>query len=294
MRRLLLGVLALGALVPVAHGAAGGCDTYAERPIETGRTPRALPELSGLAASRRHPGIYWAHNDSGNAFVLHAIRETGAIVATFTILDATALDPEDIGVGPCARNERRSCIYIADTGDNLRSRSKAQIVRVIEPDVLRSGPLIARAFPFAYADGAHDAEALLVDPRTAELYVVTKSIMSLGDAYRVELSDGPQPGRAVHVASLSPTSGFDALVTAGSVHPSGTRVLLRTYAGLWEIRLPGATSLADVLRSGVPQLVPSLRLLQGEAVSYTADGMGYFLGGEGKDTPLARVDCRRP
>ena len=29
-----------------------------------------LDEVSGLAASRAHPGIYWAQNDSGNAWKL--------------------------------------------------------------------------------------------------------------------------------------------------------------------------------------------------------------------------------
>ncbi len=294
VRRFVLALLLAGLAVPRADGAPGGCETYDDRPIETGHTPAALPELSGLAASRRHPGIYWAHNDSGNAFVLYALRESGTVVASFTILGVTAVDPEDVGVGPCARSARRTCIFVADTGDNLRSRSRVQIVRVIEPDDLRSGPLIAQAFPFTYPDGAHDAEALLIDPRTAEAYVVTKSIMSLGDAYRVELTDGARTARAVHVASLSPTSGFDALVTAGSVHPSGTRLLLRTYRGAWELRRPDAPSLAEVLRTGTPHAVPSIRVLQGEAIAYTADGMGYLLGGEGDETPLARVGCRRP
>ena len=33
--------------------------------------------------------------------------------------------------------------------------------------------------------------------------------------------------------------------------------------------------------------------LQGEAVTYTADGMSYLLAGEGDDTAIVRFDCRR-
>ena len=96
----------------------------------------------------------------------------------------------------------------------------------MEPEVLRSGPLVADVFPFKYPDGAHDAEALLIDPRTAEAYVVTKSIMSLGDAYRIDLDPTKRPTRAVHVATLSASAGFDAPSTgppAPTETPAGSR-----------------------------------------------------------------------
>ena len=268
-----------------------GCGTYVESAVQTGRTSRALPELSGLAASRRHRGIFWAHNDSGNAFTIHAMREDGSVVASFPVLDADAVDPEDIALGPCAPRDARSCLYVADVGDNLRTRARAQIIRVVEPLTLRSSPLIGESFAFTYPDHAHDAEAILVDPRTADVIVVTKSLMSLGDAYRVDVHGKPRRQAAVHVATLSAPSGFDSLVTGASVHPSGTRVLLRTYRGLWEYRLPGARDLAEVLHA-TPRDVPAGRLLQGEAVSYTADGTSYLLGGEGSSTAIFRVDCR--
>jgi len=293
-RRLALGFALALLLVPHADGAESGCELYSERVVDTGRTPRALSELSGLAASRRHPGIYWAHNDSGHDLTLFAIRESGKIEAAFSLQGVTATDPEDIGVGPCARNERRTCVYIADTGDNLRSRSQVQVIRVIEPEVLRSGPLIAEGFPFSYPDGAHDAEALLVDPHTGEVFVVTKSIMSLGHAYRIDVDRRTRPTRAVSVGPVSSATGFDALVTSGSVHPSGTRVLLRTYRGVWEFRRAGAHGIGDILRS-TPRVVPGgVSHLQGEAVAYAPDGYGYLLGGEGKGTALLRVDCERP
>ena len=285
--------VALGLLlVAPSDGAEPGCRAYSERIVDAGRTPRALDELSGLVASRRHPGIYWAHNDSGHDLTLYAIRETGKIEAMFPLLNVDAADPEDIGVGPCKRGGAQTCIYVADTGDNLRSRSRVQLLRVLEPETLRSRRLVAEAFPFSYPDGAHDAEALLIDPRSADAFVVTKSIMSLGHAYRIEIGERGRPVRAVSVGPIAAATGFDALVTAASVHPSGTRLLLRTYRGVWELRRPGANGLAEVLRA-VPHAVPGgARHLQGEAVAYTTDGTAYLLGGEGDDTPILRVDCQ--
>jgi hypothetical protein len=276
-----------------ASAASGACDIYAPDPVETGHTPRLVAELSGFVASRRHPGIFWAHNDSGHELVLYALRDDGRVVASFPVLDVNGVDPEDVAIGPCAPREVRTCLYVADTGDNLRSRAQAQVIRVLEPVVLRSGPLVGEAFPFTYPDGAHDAEGILVDPRSADVLVVTKALLSLGDVYRVDVHGKPRRVRAVHVATLSIPNAFDALVTGAAVHPGGTRVLLRTYRGVWEFRRPGATDLVDVLRAP-PRDVPAAMQLQGEAVSYTADGTGYLLGSEGEGAPLFRVDCRTP
>ena len=293
MRRLARGIALALALVPAADAAENGCQVYADRIVPTGRVHRPLSELSGLVASTRHRGIYWAHNDSGHDLTIYAIRESGQIEATFP-LGIAATDPEDIGLGPCTRNDPRTCIYVADTGDNLRSRTRAQVIRVPEPDTLQSHRLVAERFPFTYPDGAHDAEALLVDPRTAEVFVVTKSIMSLGHAYRITLERTARPTIATQTGPVSTATGFDALVTAGSVHPDGTRVLLRTYRGVWEFRRADGKSLADVLRSTPRELPGGIQHLQGEAIAYTADGMGYLLGGEGHGTALLRVDCAQP
>ena len=57
----------------------------------------AIPEASGIVKSRRHPGIFWVHNDSGNAPLLFAIRADGQIVRQFR-LDVPNIDWEDIAI----------------------------------------------------------------------------------------------------------------------------------------------------------------------------------------------------
>ena len=37
----------------------------------------AIREASGIVASRRYPGIFWVHNDSGNPPALYAVRRDG-------------------------------------------------------------------------------------------------------------------------------------------------------------------------------------------------------------------------
>lgn len=269
------------------------CPQYDARPRLTGRVPTVLRELSGFAGSRRHPGIFWAHNDSGNAPALYALRADGTIAATVPLRGVSLRDPEDIAVGPCAAGSEQSCIYLGDTGDNGSRRRTVQVLKVAEPERLDDAPLVPAILPFRYPDGPHDAEALAVDPTTARVFVITKTLFSLGDVYRIDGLGSREGGSAVRIRTLRPPREFDSTTTAAAAHPSGTRLLLRTYTRAWELRSPGARSFEDVL-DAEPVAVPEQSQPQGEAISYTADGRDYLLGGEGAGSPLYLVTCSGP
>jgi hypothetical protein len=280
-------------LLAASAAAAAGpapCPDYAPRAERTGRVPAVLAELSGFAASRVHRGVFWAHNDSGNAPALHALRADGTIAATCPLRGVRVRDLEDVAVGPCSAGSPDSCIYLGDIGDNGRRRQSAQILKVPEPAQLRNQPLVPVTLPFRYAGGPLDAEALVVDPRSARVFVIAKSLLSLGDVYRIEDLGAREGGKAVRVRTLRPPRQFDAATTGADAHPSGTRLLLRTYTGAWELRSPDARSFEDVLEAD-PVAVPDAAQPQGEAVAYTFDGRGYLLGGERAGSPLYRVRC---
>ncbi len=290
MPRRVLATLLLVCAMPAAAAAPAPCPRYAAHPERTGHVPAVLRELSGFAASHVHPGIFWAHNDSGNAPALYALRPDGTIVATLVLRGATLRDPEDIAVGPCTAGASNSCIYLGDIGDNGARRPSVQILKVEEPDRLADGLLVPAILPFRYADGPTDAEALVVDPWTARVFVITKSLLSLGAVYRVDDLGGREGGMAVRVRTLRAPREFDASTTGASAHPSGTRLLLRTYTRVWELRSARARAFEDVL-DAEPVAVPEASQPQGEAVSYTWDGRGYLLAGEGVNGPIHRVPC---
>ena len=73
-----------------------------------------LPEASGLAVSRRTPGILWSHVDSG-APVLFALDIRGSVKGRVRVEGVKTNDWEDVAVGSCGS---ASCVYIADIGDN--------------------------------------------------------------------------------------------------------------------------------------------------------------------------------
>jgi hypothetical protein len=285
----LLAALLLAWAVPAA-AAPEPCPRYVARAERTGSVPAVLHELSGFAASQVHAGIFWSHNDSGNAPELYALRADGSIAATFRLRGATLRDPEDIAVGPCTPSGDRSCIYLGDIGDNGARRRSVQILKVEEPARLADGLLVPAILPFRYADGPTNAEALVVDPATARVFVITKSLISLGTVYRVDDLGGREGGLAVRVRTLRAPREFDASTTGAAAHPSGTRLLLRTYTRVWELRSPDARAFEDVL-DAEPVAVPEAPQPQGEAVSYTRDGRGYLLAGEGVNSPIHRVRC---
>lgn len=268
----------------------GLCRIYASDLIEVGATPTEIPELSGLVASRRHPDLFWAHNDSGHAVELFAIRKSGEVVARFP-LEVKAHDLEDLALGPCSAGTEETCVYLADVGDNYQVRSEVRILKVPEPDPSAPGSLRPEVLAFRYPDGKHNAESLIADPISGALYVITKAPGTLGQVYRLDgLAEGVMAA-AVLVGTLRPRRGDDHVSTAADLHPTGRRLLLRTYSQVWEFRAPDAGTVEALVNApGIE--VPTAPQQQGEAIAYTADGVGYVMASEGAGGVMFEVRCR--
>ncbi len=276
---------------PVFEPATGmaGCVLYTA-PAETGRTPDVLPELSGLAASARHPGVFWGHNDSGNDFEVFALEPSGTVRARVKLTGASPRDVEDIAVGPCGPGDSRPCLWLGDIGDNFERRDQVRLYRLPEPEQLADATLSVEALPFTYPDGSHDAESLVVD-RSGRPAVITKVSGSLGQVFALE---GLKPGsvvKATLLGVLKAPQELDQATTAADLHPSGERLLLRTYTRAWEVRGPGAQRLEDLVKGTVTR-VPDASQAQSEAIAYFPEGRGYLQGSEFSGQPLLRTDCR--
>ncbi|MFN7134649.1 MAG: hypothetical protein ACK4N5_21395 [Myxococcales bacterium] len=263
------------------------CRTFAPpRQVGTVSDP-ALGELSGIVASRSQPGVYFVHNDSGDAARFFAIDASGALLAEYRLDGVTAVDFEDIDLGPCPSG---TCLFIGDVGDNLRRRGEVVIYRVPEPTVERGAKartLQADALRFTYPDGAHDVEALFAHPRTGELFVVTKHPDTVA-VYAVSQTGGDVQ-QARRIASFKPPEE-GVLFTAGNLHPDGARLLLRAYGALFELR-GSSEDVAALFNSPFRALTPPDEL-QGEAIAWLADGTGWISVAEGAGAVLFRADCR--
>ena len=116
-----------------------------------------VPEASGLAISRRTPGLLWTHNDSGHDEVLYAIDQMGTLRGKVRV-PTRLRDWEDVSAAPC--NKGGDCLYIGDIGDNDKERDSYTIYRLQEPAQLDQGRLAvsADAIPLVYPDKRHNAE----------------------------------------------------------------------------------------------------------------------------------------
>lgn len=278
---------------PPAEGVPG-CSLYGE-PQRVGQVPLELAELSGLAASTRHEGVLWAHNDSGNSFRVFALDASGKVLATVTLTglepkDAARMDLEDIALGPCAPGGSDRCLYLADIGDNFERRQQVRLFRFPEPEVA-DATVAVETLAFSYPDRPHDAESLVLEPRTGRLAVVTKERDSLGEVFAL---DGLAPGtvtKATHLGTLHTPEGVDYRTTAAALHPSGQRLLLRTYTRVWEVRAPGASRLEELVKGQVAE-VPGPSQAQSEAITWLPGGRSFVLGSEFAGQFMYRVDCR--
>src|SRR5262245_836723 len=141
-----------------------------------------LAEASGIAASRRTPGVLWALNDSGDP-VIYALDATGAVTGHVRVTGAQVEDWEAIAAGPCKSG---SCLYVGDIGDNNGTRKQITIYRVPEPAVGDDITATAEVFHARYPDRPQDAESLVLTSDGA-LYIVTK-----GEKGRVALYRFPR------------------------------------------------------------------------------------------------------
>ena len=215
------------------------------------QSPRLI-ESSGVAVSRAYPDVLWTHNDSGDRPYLYATDLRGTDRGALLVPGADAIDWEDMSLGPCpVRFEQRptTCLYLADTGDNLEFRPFVTIYAVPEPAPPErasdtSGTTRAPAvLRLRYLDGPHDVEAVYVSPRDTAVYLVSKGA-TRGSAirvYRVDRRAWRTPdttsdivvATVVQTLDIRPSSQAGRVVTAGAIRPDGRLVAIRTYTEIY-------------------------------------------------------------
>lgn len=254
--------------------------------------------MSGVAASRTHDGVLWAVEDSGNAAALHAVSASGADLGTFTVAGAANRDWEAVATAP-------GVVFVGDIGDNLGTLRSVVVHRVAEPPAAPSGadgtvPVTA-TYTLRRPGRPSDAEALVHDPVSGDLIVLTKNwggegsrilrapAALLGASGTIDLIDEGTVRLALPTFRLP----GDALVTAADASPDGTTLLVRTYGRVLAYRRAKGASVAAALR-GDPCRAPSAPEEQGESIAFRSDGRGYVTVSEGASPALHAFELVTP
>ncbi|HEX3559103.1 MAG TPA: hypothetical protein VHU19_07860 [Pyrinomonadaceae bacterium] len=284
-----------------SRGGASSADSGgAHAPVLLARLEsREITESSGIVASRRNPGLFWTHNDSGDGPFIYAFDRAGRARGVWRVEGASADDWEDIASGP-GPVRGRTYIYAGDIGDNYERREQVVVYRFPEPlieDADASKTRLtaratepAEAIHLRYPDGPHDAEALLVHPISGDLYVVTKAVGGAG-VYKLS-AHAPLAGvnTLTLVARLRGPDFFGTFVTGGDISPDGRRVALCDYAQGYELRLPdSAVENFDEVWRQTPAVISLGARRQGESVCYRLDGAALLATSEGEHPPLYEV-----
>lgn len=260
---------------------------------------REIIESSGLAASQCQEGVLWTHNDSGDGPFIYAIDISGKTLGVWKVDGAIHTDWEDIAL---RRDETGTChLYIGDIGntDSL-GRTLHNVYRIKEPVILPERPNDkkdaaadtepAETLEFRYPDSNHDAESLLVHPATGNIYVLIKSLESASAIFKLAPGFG---GKQTQIATRLGDFSLPAIprgsVTGGSIAPDGTRLVLSDYSAAYEISLPSGAHDFDEIWTQRPIAFSLGKRRQGEAITYSRDGMSIFATSEKQNAPIIQV-----
>lgn len=220
-------------------------------------------EISGIADARSVNGVIWGIEDSGNPPHLYAIGHDGQLKKTIYLKGITNRDWEDLTLSG-------NRLFIAETGDNALQQSEYIIYAMNEPSVLADTVSEIDKIRFVYADGAHDCEALLVDPASGDIYLFTKTSSGTG-VYRLVY---PFSTSSVQTASFVGKINYNSVVSISQT-ADGKEIILKTYTTLFHFyREPGEGIFQALSKS--PHTLPYEFEPQGEAVSFAQDNSGYF------------------
>jgi hypothetical protein len=264
---------------------------------------RAINESSGIVASRRNPGLFWTHNDSGDGPLLYAFDRKGKSKGRWLVRGAQAVDWEDIAAGP-GPQPGVSYLYIGDIGDNGSERAYVTVYRVVEPSLTEGEASAgnnqhttepAEEIRLKYTDGKHDAEALLVHPSTGDLYIITKAFDTASGIYKLKAPlSGASLNTLVRVGQISVPSLVGGLITGGDIAPDGRRVVLCDYLDAFEMTLPADPSAEfDNIWKQPMAIVELGPRPQGESVCYSLDGNAILVTSEKRPTPLIEVKRKK-
>jgi hypothetical protein len=232
-----------------------------------------IDEISGMVTSQLDSGMVWVHNDSGDESRIFLLRKDGQYMKTIQISGASNRDWEDIAYGP-GPDDNLNYIYIAEIGDNSAKYDVKTIYRFPEPSMSLnndSNRVQAESISFVYPNNVRmDAETLLLDPWTKDIFIVTKREFPV-KVYRLPY---PQSTTDTIIAELYGMLPFTS-ATAGDISSDGRDILIKNYQDIYFWSRDEGETLANAFLKK-PLRLNYAQEPQGEAIAFSLDGNGFY------------------
>ena len=222
-----------------------------------------IVESSGLAVV---DGLLVTTNDSGDSGRLFTVDPASGRPSGVTQWSA---EPEDVeALAPAGGGE----VWVGDIGDNRAERASVSVARV--PVGRGSRDVDVPTYELVFPEGARDAESLLADPATNQLFVISKGVFG-GAVYAApgRLS-ADRPNRLTEVGPVLP------IATDAAFFPDGRHVIVRAYSEAAVYSWPDLELLG---RFGLP------RQQQGEGIAVDLTDGTVYASSEGLHAPVLRI-----
>lgn len=242
---------------------------FADSPALISILPGVIDEASGIADSKSVPGSLWVEQDSNNPNNLYLLGQNGVHGKVVNLKGLVNRDWEDLVLskGPDAAKEY---LYLADIGDNLLQYDQYYIHRFPEPAAGTDTVFNSEKIAFSYPDGSHNAEAIVIDPATRDIYIFTKA-QSSSKLFKLAY---PQSTSAINTATLVGELALPQVVSA-ALSPDAKELIIKTYTSLQYFTLQPGESIATAIKRPAISLKYQWEL-QGEAICFKNDNSGFF------------------
>lgn len=253
-----------------------------------------IPEMSGIVASQRYPGVLWVHNDSGDIPRVFAIQKDGRVLKPtyetdfwvdepvagkkpwpgIRIEDAANMDWEDIA-------SDKDNLYIADCGNNGNARRDLGVYVVKEPnplatDRIRADSFVRFSYPqqiaFPPKEWEFDCEAMFL--WGGKLHFITKHRRGSNIAFpsaecHVYRLNSMATGKVHDLELLDSRKNMGGWVTGADASPDGTKIAVLTHAPVASVWIFTPKRGSERLLSGEARQILLGKVKQVEAVCFT-------------------------
>lgn len=240
--------------------------------------PGIINEASGLANSFSINGYLWTLQDSGKPNSLYLVSTDGKTIKEFNIPGSTNHDWEDLASGPGPADGVKY-LYIGEIGNNNLPMTSTNIIyRIPEIGGINESfnQSTLEKITYNYPDGPRDAESLLLDPVTKDIFIISKEMDNAG-LYRLAYPQSTSATITAEKVGIIPSVVF---ATGGNVSVSGGEILIRNYtSAFYWIRSTGETVGQTLMKSPRKQMFLAPEP-QGESICFDREAHGFYTLGE--------------
>ncbi|WP_149242273.1 PE-PGRS family protein [Dyadobacter sp. 32] len=259
---------------PAPEPVAGGAGSFESSPQSVSIAPGIIDEASGLAVSANLDGYLWTIQDSGQPHAVYLISPDGKNIKPYDVPGSINHDWEDLAVGPGPLSGV-NYLYIADIGNNnppMRAENVIYRFREIADANGAFKQTDLEKIIFRYPDGPRDAETILVDPQSRDIFIISKETDKSG-IYRLPF---PQSTTETINAERIGNVPLVTVATGGNVSVDGNEILLRTYLSVYYWQKKEGETIGQTLLKPATKKLDVVMEPQGEAVSFDRAAKGFY------------------